>query len=255
MPKKGRPRALNETKRREICALVSAGAGIHRAAQYVGCSQSTINREAQRDEEFREQLRRAKATTQLAPLQAMRQAVQTNWRAAAWMLERSDPEQFGRRYRNAFGAKELRALARDLMAIFDTEIDNPIQRERVSERVQATINYAMRHAWDTQRSGNALRQAMDFFTPNFTQENFTPENFTEEKPTPPDPWETTDFNLGSLAAELAEAIPKKEQEMARKGFDKEKGTDNAKQPGFCNAPYEATPKNHTPKGETKTQNP
>ena len=192
MSKNGRPRALNEAKRREICALVSAGAGIHRAAEYVGCSHSTICREAKRDDAFREQLRRAKATSQLAPLQAMRQAVQTNWRAAAWMLERSDPDQFGRRYRNSLGQKELRALARDLMAIFDEVVEDPLLREQVAERVQATINYAMRHAWDTQRSGNALRQAMDYFA---------------KKGTPEDPWETLDLKLSSLAG-LADTLPK-----------------------------------------------
>ena len=163
MSQGGRPRALDETKRREICALVTAGVGIHRAAQYVGCAHSTICREAQRDESFRQQLRRAKATRLLSPLQAMRQAAQTNWRAAAWMLERSDPEQFGRRQRNAFGAKELRMLADDLMRIFSKAISDPFLHEEVTEQVRATINYAMRHAWDTRRSGSPLNQAMKFF--------------------------------------------------------------------------------------------
>lgn len=194
MSKNGRPRALDETKRREICALVAAGAGIQRAAQYVGCSHSTICREARQDVEFREQLRRAKATTQLGPLQAMRQAVQTNWRAAAWMLERSDPDQFGRRYRNTLGAKELRALARDLMTIFNDTIENPLLREQVAERVQATINYAMHHAWDTQRSGKSLRQAMDFFA---------------KKEPASDPWDALDLKLDNLAR-LSEDFSEKE---------------------------------------------
>ncbi len=241
MPKKGRPRALNETKRREICALVSAGAGIKRAAQYVGCSYSTICREASRDENFREQLRQAKATTQLAPLQAMRQAVQTNWRAAAWMLERSDPDQFGRQHRNTLGAKELRALARDLMAIFDDVVENPILREQVTHRVDATINYAMRHAWDKRRSGNTLRQAMDYFT---------------QKETPCDPWDAPDFNLGSLAAELAEAFPEKHEASPEKekDFDKENDPDYAKSSHFCNTSNEKNPENSAPKANPESQN-
>ena len=220
MSKNGRPRALNETKRREICALVTAGAGIQRAAQYVGCSHSTICREARRDKGFREQLRRAKATTQLGPLQAMRQAVQTNWRAAAWMLERSDPEQFGRRYRNALGQKELRALARDLMAIFNEVIDNPILREQVVERVQATINYVMRHAWDTHRSGKPLRQAMDFFA---------------KKEPSSDPWEDLDRQLRGFA-ERSESESKNER-----GFDKQNDPDFAKPQDFCNTQKQSTP--------------
>ncbi len=249
MSKTGRPRALNETKRREVCALVSAGAGIRRAAQYVGCSHSTICREAKRDHAFREQLRRAKATTQLAPLQAMRQAVQTNWRAAAWMLERSDPDQFGRKYRNALGAKELHALARDLMAIFDQEIENPLQRERVVERVQATINYAMRHAWDTQRSGDVLRKAMDFFA---QKETPIKSNKKSKQETPIDAKEGRDpfdFNLSHLAAELVESLPKQAQ-----GFGKEKNPDCAKPTEFCNDPRQETPENPESKQNPKRQN-
>lgn len=179
MAKVGRPRVLDEAKRREICALVSAGAGIQSAARYVGCSRSTVYHEAQQDEEFRQQLRRAKATVALSPLQALRRAYQENWRAAAWMLERTEPEQFGRSYRNAFGRRELAALARDLMAVVRDEIDHPIQCDRAIERMRALINYAMRHAWDTQRSGNAMRRAMRYFR------NSNPKD---------DDW--TNFNLG-----------------------------------------------------------
>ncbi len=161
--KPGRPRVLDDSKREQVCALVSAGVSLRKSAEYVGCSHSTLCREARRDKEFHQQLRKAKGMTQLAPLEAMRQAAQSNWRAAAWMLERSDPEQFGRNLRKTFGLKELRALARDLMTIFDEEIDHPIQRERVAERVHATINYAMCHAWDTQRTGKALQKAMEYF--------------------------------------------------------------------------------------------
>jgi hypothetical protein len=32
-----RPRLLDDAKRREICALISVGAGIDAAARYVGC--------------------------------------------------------------------------------------------------------------------------------------------------------------------------------------------------------------------------
>ncbi len=190
MPKPGRPRALDETKRREICALLTAGAGIRQAARYVGCSASTIHREAARSEEFREQMRRAEATAQLAPLQSMRQAAQTHWRAAAWMLERSDPDRFGRRHQKTLGPKEIRALARDLLAVFDQEIDHPILRERIAQRVQATIRYAMRHAWDTQRTGSQLRKAMEFFSDKDLANN---NNNNAYRSLDEDPWGSLDF--------------------------------------------------------------
>jgi len=180
----GRPRALDETKRREICALVTAGASLQRAAEYVGCSYVTVYRERQRNEAFRAQLGRAKAVRQLAPLQMMRQAAQTHWRAAAWMLERTEPDQFGRRTPHAFGAKELRTLARDLIDIFDKAIVHPQLREEVTERMQATINYAMRHAWDRRRTGESLRQAMQLLA--------------EPKPTS-DLWDDLERSINDLA--------------------------------------------------------
>ena len=38
MPTTGRPRALDEVKRREVCALISAGCGVEGAARFVGCA-------------------------------------------------------------------------------------------------------------------------------------------------------------------------------------------------------------------------
>lgn len=159
----GRERVLDATKQREICALVSVGTSMRKAAQYVGCCRKTIEREAKRNPEFAERLQRSRVSTQLGPLQSMRQAVQSDWRAAAWMLERTDPDRFGRRTQSSVGAKELRALARDLMAIFRDEINHPELRDRILGRVQATINYALRHAWDRRRSGSSLGAAMKFF--------------------------------------------------------------------------------------------
>jgi transposase-like protein len=63
-PKRGRRRALDEVKRREVCALISAGSAIADAARYVGCAASTIHREAMRNPEFREHLRRANLTNE-----------------------------------------------------------------------------------------------------------------------------------------------------------------------------------------------
>src|SRR4051812_33883442 len=51
----GRPCALNDAQRREVCALIATGCGFRTAADYVGCSPSTIRREALRNPEFHEQ--------------------------------------------------------------------------------------------------------------------------------------------------------------------------------------------------------
>jgi hypothetical protein len=99
----------------------------------------------------------------MEPVKAMRQAMHTHWRAAAWMLERTQPERYGRNQKNSMGKRELRALAGDLISIVQQEVFDPFVSERIEKRVQATVNYAMRHAWDQRRTGNKLRQAMEFF--------------------------------------------------------------------------------------------
>jgi hypothetical protein len=158
-----RQRALDSTKRREICALVSAGYGIRQAARYVRCAASTIRREAQRDPEFHDALCRAELAAQLSPLRAMQQAASTHWRAAAWMLERSDPERFARHDPKSFGPKEARALGKDLLDIFNDANIDPLLRMKIEKRVKATIEYAIRHACDTRRTNRNLRRAMEFF--------------------------------------------------------------------------------------------
>jgi IS30 family transposase len=96
MAKAGRPRALDDVKRREVCALVAAGCTLAGAGRYVNCSAKTIRREAERNTDFGEQLRRSQLAARLEPLRALRAKANTHWRAAAWLLERVDPEQFAR---------------------------------------------------------------------------------------------------------------------------------------------------------------
>src|SRR6478609_8737298 len=76
---RGRPRALDDAKRREICALIAGGCGLREAARYVRCNINTIRREAERNPDFDERLRRSETYAQLSPLRAMQHAVGTHW--------------------------------------------------------------------------------------------------------------------------------------------------------------------------------
>jgi IS30 family transposase len=48
-PNGGRPRTLDDAKRREICALMAGGCGMRDIVRYVGCSRKTILRDARRN--------------------------------------------------------------------------------------------------------------------------------------------------------------------------------------------------------------
>jgi IS30 family transposase len=140
----GRPRVLDEVKRREICALVSAGCGVEAAARFVGCAPTTIRREALRNTDFHDDLRQAELTSQLSPLRAMRQAAATHWRAAAWLLERTHPERFAKRDPKQFKPEHVEAIMTRVAEVIAEEIADEPTRERVYRRLLATTQEALR---------------------------------------------------------------------------------------------------------------
>jgi hypothetical protein len=159
---RSRPRSLDDTKRQIVCAMVSSGCGLRDAARYVNCSVRTIRREAERNPEFDDELRRSEVHAKLNPLRAMQHAIGTHWRAAAWFLERAFPERFGKRDRSLFGPREARQLLDEMLRIVSSEVD-PLQADRVEKRVKATFEYYLRCAGDRDRNSRSLRDAMAYF--------------------------------------------------------------------------------------------
>ena len=148
----GRPRSLDDGKRREVCAVVSAGAGLEAAARYVGCSVSTIRREALRNHHFGGELRNAEKQAELHPLRAMRKAAGTHWRAAAWMLERTHPRRFARPRPHTCSARELHDVIDAVIQQAVDEIADPEMRERVCRRLMVTAYRSSRALAAEERS-------------------------------------------------------------------------------------------------------
>jgi hypothetical protein len=140
----GRPRVLDDVKRGQICALLSAGCGLNAAARYVGCSTVTIRREALRNGAFRIELRESQVRAQLNPLRAMQQAAKTHWRAAAWLLERADPEQFDRRRNADVRPRQLHEIVDAIVQSAVDEIDDDKLRDRICRRLMAAAHKASR---------------------------------------------------------------------------------------------------------------
>jgi len=146
MAKIGRPRALDEVKWREVCALVSAGCGIADAARYIGCSASTVRREALRNESFHQSLRMAEMSAQLEPLKTMRKAASTHWRAAAWMLERTFPDRFARQDAKLLKPEDVDSMVHGLIEMVAQEIADPATRDRVYRRLLAGATHLKQEA-------------------------------------------------------------------------------------------------------------
>jgi hypothetical protein len=133
----GRPRILCETRQREFCVLISVGCTLEAAASYVDCSPITIRREARRNPEFQEKLRAARANAELSPIRTMCVAANSYWRAAAWLLERTQPQRYARRAPNTFTQQEVVELLGRVCDIVRRETRDQERYDRIQRCVKA----------------------------------------------------------------------------------------------------------------------
>jgi len=92
----------------------------------------------------------------------MQQAAASNWRAAAWWLERLAPETFAQPAEAVLGRREANRFVDDLIASIDEAVSNPAERERMHELLSAAMPSAMRRAWNYRQSKRKLGQAMGY---------------------------------------------------------------------------------------------
>jgi hypothetical protein len=139
MAKRGRRPVLDGYKRREILAILAVGCSRTTAAKYVGCAVSTIQNTADRDRDFAEQLRRNEHGSEIGYLENIRRAARNEryWRAAAWALERIDPEQYGRRGPDVITLDQIRRLLAQFAEIIVEEVPVAEYRKNILKRLDA----------------------------------------------------------------------------------------------------------------------
>lgn len=130
-----KPKLLDDAKRREISALLTAGYPMCAAADYAGCSVRTIKREINRNPEFGDRVRRAAIVGQMDPLATVRNAARTDWRAAAWYLERTNPDQFVKRNPVLVKPEDMLKLMDDLAEKMLLEVQDEDTRDRILRRM------------------------------------------------------------------------------------------------------------------------
>jgi hypothetical protein len=114
------------------------------AARHVGCSIFTIRREARRNPQFQQKLRGCQLATEMTPIATLRNAATSDWRAAAWLLERTQPQDFGRRGPNSLGRHELSELVDRLSVIIRDEIHDRRQAARLRLRLRVEFQVVLR---------------------------------------------------------------------------------------------------------------
>ncbi|REJ68898.1 MAG: hypothetical protein DWQ31_06840 [Planctomycetota bacterium] len=118
----GRPRALDDVKKAEIAAMISVGCSKAAACRYVGCVPATLRNELRRDAGFAARVRRAERHRQLVALQQIQKAGARSWRAAAWLLERLNPEDFHRRDPDVVTREQLEAYVQSFVEALSGEL-------------------------------------------------------------------------------------------------------------------------------------
>jgi hypothetical protein len=110
---------LDNIKRATIVALVRLGGSRRMAAREVGCNPATITRTAGRDPHFAERLAHAESLADRKALENISRAQDQEkyWRAAAWVLERRNPEEFARRTPHTFTAEQVMEVIARLIRV------------------------------------------------------------------------------------------------------------------------------------------
>ena len=142
MAKPGRKPILDGYKRREILAILGVGCKRQVAADYVGCSASTIQLTAQRDRKLAEALRRKELQSEIGYLENIRNAArqQRHWRAAAWALERLEPEKYGKRAPDAITVEQVGELMTQFAEIIVEEVPVAAFRKNILKRFDAILH-------------------------------------------------------------------------------------------------------------------
>jgi hypothetical protein len=137
LAKCGRRPVLDQYKKREIVVIISMGHSRRTAARYVGCAPSTITNTAERDVAFAKSLRQADLKSEIDNMKNIQEAAKKAqyWRAAAWILERRNPEDFGPKNPNALTIDDMRLLLAEFVQIIMEEITVAKYRKRLLKRL------------------------------------------------------------------------------------------------------------------------
>lgn len=132
------PIELDEARRARMLAALEAGATLRIAAAAAGVSESTLRR--WRDRAGDDEMKAAEARGALLALQAIRDAAMGphpgTWQAAAWLLERRYPAEYGRQapVRDAGNDLEtVRGWLNESRARLDKVMTRHLQGEAVSD--------------------------------------------------------------------------------------------------------------------------
>jgi len=130
---------LDEKQKDAIIAIITVGCTRYTAARYVGCQPADIRREIGRNRDFAQQVARAEEAAEVHYLQRIKAASQKEqyWRAAAWVLERRNPNRYAARGAHTITFDQLTRLMTQIAEIVGGEIKDAETRVKILKRLNA----------------------------------------------------------------------------------------------------------------------
>ena len=128
---------LTQKQKDEIVAIVTVGCSRKIAARYIGCTQDFIRRTAKKDPKFAESLQRADLQAEITSMKSVNAAARQEryWKAATWILERKNPEDYRLRPPGTFTPEQLKFIMERLSEIIAEEVKSPAYRKRILARL------------------------------------------------------------------------------------------------------------------------
>ena len=129
---------LTSEERRDVLAILSLGCDEKLAAAYVGRPVECLAATARRYKGFGQDLERAKTKAHVDLIANIRDASRNErfWRAAAWALERLDPQRYGpERLKPTADVSRYRPMVESLVEILLEEIPEPDRRKAILKRL------------------------------------------------------------------------------------------------------------------------
>jgi hypothetical protein len=80
-----------------LIEVLTSGASVKDTCAFVGITTESFYTWCSNFPDFAAHMEKARATAKIGSVAVIRKASQTNWQAAAWFLERSDPANWGRK--------------------------------------------------------------------------------------------------------------------------------------------------------------
>lgn len=130
---------LDESKKREILAIIAVGCTRYTAARYVGCRPADIAREIGRDKNFAREVAKSEEAAEVYYMNQIKAAAKKEqyWRAAAWVLERRNPNRYAARGAHTITFDQLAKLITQIAEIVGGEIKDADVRVNILKRLNA----------------------------------------------------------------------------------------------------------------------